>query len=97
MKDDESRKAMVNLVQETYAKWPNFLSLPELDNSGDFSCPAADRTAVAYMQALYAICANGTVIGRYGNDVIGKWGPGMSTRNAVMPTPSMGVARKKKG
>lgn len=90
MKDNESRDLMVKRVKETFEKYPAFISLPEVNRTdGPLESALPGLEQHHYVSALHAICANGEVIGRHGNVVIGKFvniGT-TSLQGAISPTP----------
>lgn len=73
MKTAEARDTMVALVQETYAEFPAFVSLPELPDEEITTrvtvADPADNTS--YITALHKFCASGAKpTGRRGNDLV---------------------------
>jgi hypothetical protein len=69
--DAENRDRMVARVQETYAQYPTFMSLPEA-SSGNIQWIVMSDDNSEYVRALHEVCARGVVVGRGLNTLFGQ-------------------------
>lgn len=68
----KDRDDMVKRVNAAYSKWPSFEDLPTV-TGGDIAAELKGSAgASAYISALYEVCKDGEVTGRYLNEVKGK-------------------------
>lgn len=76
MKNDEARQAMVKKAHATFEKYRTFSAVPELKaiptDIETVAFPEAGLSQPRYVEGLYAICANGDLLGRHGGDLIGS-------------------------
>lgn len=73
MKTAAARDLMVNLVQETYAEFPAFVSFPEIKTGKiEHRVTVKDpANSTSYITALHEFCASGVKpTGRRGNDLV---------------------------
>ncbi|MGE0853872.1 MAG: hypothetical protein AB7O44_30390 [Hyphomicrobiaceae bacterium] len=73
MESAEARDNMVKRVHACRAKFPNFGDIPLVEEAaGDYSVSLPSMSEAGYISALYAVCANGHMIGRTATGIVGK-------------------------
>lgn len=72
MKSSASRDVMTSRVKETFAKWRSFHDVPETTAGSDVRVVIKNDSQVDYVNALYALCGVGEVVGRSGDMLFGK-------------------------